>query len=505
MNVWVDVTAVQTRSRPPRAPWQERRSSAYLALIALAVGLMLRGPLGPTVLHDSLSVYWVWADQFTVELGRGNLYPRWLAASDAGLGTPVFYYYPPLAFHLTAMFGLIGLSTYASLVAAFGSGFALSGIACWHWLRGRTNNPLIASMFFMAAPYHLLNYTDRGALAESVATALIPVLAIGLRRIAERRGGLLITAAAYAAMIGTHLPLALLVSIFLVAPYAIAHRLHFRTFSIALAGGIGLSAIYLLPALALDRFHDVAQLYRTPNLRPDYYSIFSGNWADVSYTVAVIIVAALALAAALLAVRFGDRWAILAFVVCVVVAGLVPFLWSMPLLKSVQFPYRALPIAEFAFATAIARIPRGPQTALAAAALPMIASLIVLPGFHSRARDVARLQAVHPDAYEYLPVGVLKPGQTAARLSDVLAPRVPPPRVPGEIVEPHFYFPAWSCGTEEPRTQLLMHDSRCKPRIVWTMFEKLGASISFVFAFSLLCAGVRRRFQLRLGKELRTA
>ena len=112
----------------------------------------------------------MWADQFTAELGRGNLYPRWLAASDAGLGTPVFYYYPPLAFHLAAMFGLIGLSTYASL-AAFGSGFALSGIACWHWLRGRTNHPLIASMFFMAAPYHLLNYTDRGALAESVATA----------------------------------------------------------------------------------------------------------------------------------------------------------------------------------------------------------------------------------------------------------------------------------------------------------------------------------------------
>ena len=258
------------------------------------------------------------------------------------------------------------------------------------------------------------------------------------------------------------------------------------------------------PRWRSTNYHDVAQLYRTPNLRPDYYSIFSGNWADVSYTVAVVIVAALALAAALLAVRFGDRWAILAFAVCVVVAGLVPFLWSMPLLKSVQFPYRALPIAEFAFATAIARIPRGPQTALAAAALPMIASLIVLPGFHLR---LATLRGSKP--FTPMPTNTagrnLKPGHTAAKLSDVLAPRVPPPRVPGEIVEPHFYFPAWSCGTEEPRTQLPMHDSTCKPRIVWTMFEKLGASISFVFAFSLLCAGVRRRSQLRLGKELRTA
>jgi hypothetical protein len=66
-----------------------------------------------------------------------------------------------------------------------------------------------------------------------------------------------------------------------------------------------------------------------------------------------------------------------------------------------------------------------------------------------------------------------------------LKPRVPPPSVPGKIVEPHFYFPAWSCGKEEPRTQLLMHEPSCRPTIAWTWSEKLGAMVSLVAALAL--------------------
>src|SRR6476646_8041604 len=205
--------------RKVRGPWQESPALAYSLLAILALGLVLRGPLGPTALNGDLTIYWVWADQFAGQLAHGNLYPRWLPASDAHLGTPVFYFYPPIAFYLTAAFQLAGLSNYARLTAAFGVAFAGSGIACWHWLRGRSFHPLFGAAFFMAAPYHLFNYTDRAALAESVAIAIIPLIAIGLRRIAEGRRGIVFTAIAYGAMIGTHLPMALLGSVFLIAPY----------------------------------------------------------------------------------------------------------------------------------------------------------------------------------------------------------------------------------------------------------------------------------------------
>ena len=144
--------AVETKEAPRAVPWQERAAVAYPLLILLGVALVIPAIRDGSTIHDSLAIYWVWADQFTPELARGNLYPRWLPLSDGGLGSPVFYFYPPLAFHVAGLFGLAGFSTYLSLIGTFATAFAASGITCWHWLRGRSNHPLLAAAFFMAAP-----------------------------------------------------------------------------------------------------------------------------------------------------------------------------------------------------------------------------------------------------------------------------------------------------------------------------------------------------------------
>ena len=491
MNAHSDLVATNMAVPRGLVPWQERRGLAYGVLLLIAIALVLPANRHGPLLHDSFAIDWVWADQFTAELAKGNLYPRWLPLSDGGLGSPVFYFYPPLAFDLTGLFGLAGLSTYASIIAAFAAGFAASGIGCWHWLRGRSNHPLLAAIFFMSAPYHLFDFVVRGALAESVAIALIPLLAIGLRRIADRRGGVALTAVAYGAMIGTHLPLALLVSLFLIAPYALLHRERLARFAAAVAIGIGLAAIYLVPAFALGAYRDLGQLYRTPNLTTAYWSILRPQWGDPVYLGVFAIVAAIILASAAPALRRRDGWAMYAIAIAVIVSGMVPFVWSLPLLKDVQFPYRALPLAEFGLATALARLPRQPGLGSAALIPAVLLSLLALPGFPIPGDDLHRLQALHPDVYEYLPKGVMKPGATSASLHEVMAPRVPPPVVQGMRVEPHFYFPAWSCGTEEPRTQLLMHDPHSEPHIVWTWAEKLGAAISLLSL--LVLAAFKRR------------
>jgi hypothetical protein len=493
MNALREILPATGQTLPQPTAWQERAALAYPLLLLLAGVLVLTAQLGGPLLHDSFAIDWVWADQFTAEVAHGNLYPRWLPLSDGGLGAPVFYYYPPLAFHLTSTFGVLGLSTYASLIAAFGAAFAASGIGCWHWLKGRSNWPLFGAAFFMAAPYHLFDYTVRGALAESVAIALIPAIAIGLTGVAERRGGTGLTALAYGAMIATHLPLALLVSVFLIAPYAIYHRRELAQFACAIGLGIGLAAIYLVPALALERYHDVGQLYRTANLQTTYWSIYRGNWADGTFAIVFAIMTLIGLAAAPAVLRGRDKWAMYAIGLSIVVSGVIPFLWSLPLLRDVQFPYRALPIAEFALATALARLPRKPSLAAASAALaPLVLSILILPGFHISGDSLQRLRTYHPDVYEYLPKGVMKPGQTRATLADIRDLRLPPPLVAGKVVEPHFYFPSWSCGTAEPHTKLLMHEPSCAPRIIWTAAEKIGAVISVLAGLLLTCLAFAR-------------
>ena len=120
-----------------------RHVAVYLLFVAVAALLMVPAVLGPSMLYDSFIISWVWADQFTSEIARGNLYPRWLPLSNSGLGSPVFYYYPPIAFYVTAIFGLLGVSTYASLMAAFWSSYAMSGITAWHWLKERSSRPVL--------------------------------------------------------------------------------------------------------------------------------------------------------------------------------------------------------------------------------------------------------------------------------------------------------------------------------------------------------------------------
>jgi hypothetical protein len=98
-------TAIRGTQRPA---WQERGLIAYPLLLLLAILLVIPATIGSPLLHESFEIDWVWANQFTAELARGNLYPRWLPLSNDGLGASVFYYYPPLSFYLSGLFGLIG-------------------------------------------------------------------------------------------------------------------------------------------------------------------------------------------------------------------------------------------------------------------------------------------------------------------------------------------------------------------------------------------------------------
>jgi uncharacterized membrane protein len=166
--------------REAKVPW--------LTIVAIALLLTLPAILAPIKLHDSFWIDWVWVDQFGEQLRQGNLYPRWLPASHGGLGSPVFYYYPPLSFYPAGLLAALGLAPETAIVATFGLAFAGSGAAMFLWARGWTNHPLAAALFFMAAPYHLADFYGRGALAETCAIALIPLLALGLKRVAEGKG-----------------------------------------------------------------------------------------------------------------------------------------------------------------------------------------------------------------------------------------------------------------------------------------------------------------------------
>jgi hypothetical protein len=458
---------------------------------------MLPAAFRPMMLHDSFWIDHVWASQFTALLREGVVYPRWLPWSHEGLGSPVFYYYPPLAFYLAGAFGLAGLSTYASILATFYLAFFVSGVGAWHWLRDRTQYPLLGALFFTLAPYHCFDFYGRGALAESVAIALLPLLAIGLRRIAEGRGWAP-AATAYAAIIVSHLPLALLASLFLITPYAL-YRRHLTGFIISCAIGLGLSAIYLLPALGLEPFRDSAQLWVSAFLRPGFWTITAANWQVPVVAYFHLTVAVLAVPALIFAIWSRNRWAIYALAILAISLGLIPFLWSLPLLRDVQFPYRILPLAELGLAAAFAgRAPFSMALRIAALALPLVWMGVLMQVPRANAPDRAAVEQRHLDVREYLPAGTPRDGGHRHWLEHPRQGRIPPPSVKGWVVEPFFYFPAWSCGQPEPSTKLLMHRPGCEPRLGMTSYERIGTLVSLLALLVLL-------FQLMLAKRERAA
>ena len=469
----------------------------YVMIAVVAVGLTLPAALRPPMLQDSFWIDWVWLDQFARQLGSGDLYPRWLNQSHGGLGSPVFYYYPPLAFYLGSIFVLAGLSTYTGLLAAFGVGFALSGLGMYLYLIGEARRPLLGALLFMAAPYHMVNFHFRGALAEFLATAFVPAVAIGLSRMRQGRGpGFL--AISYAALIMTHLPLALIVTVFFAVPYLVAHRI-WRGF-LALGLGTGLAACYLAPALLLEPFRDAHSLWASPLLRPGNWSVWSGS---ATATPVYFIVASCAVAALLTAVLIRSRWAAYAAACAILAVGVIPVVWSLPLLRDVQFPYRILPLAEFAIAVAIARSDKSPMRAVVFAAPLLAVSLFLIRVPHRiETKTWPEVTSTYPDVIENLPPS--GPPDSRAEWAAGLAKTAPRGSV--------FEFPAWEvrCNgavVRRPAGGILIHPvaAGCERRLLLTPAEWLGWAVSLLslLALFLYPRFLRRNWRARQESNLR--
>ena len=64
------------------------------------------------------SIYnYTWTTEFAAAFRAGELYPRWLHGAFEGLGSPSFYFYPPMAFWLAGAFATV-LPTLQAIAAA---------------------------------------------------------------------------------------------------------------------------------------------------------------------------------------------------------------------------------------------------------------------------------------------------------------------------------------------------------------------------------------------------
>ena len=352
-------------------------NSSWLPVaIILAASLILSIPLfrdGLPFAHDTeehLERYICFATQFS----NGELYPRWLANANGGLGSPVMFVYAPLAYYVPTVlrpllhFPLDGAKESREIGVSMWLALAVSGLTAFWWLKSFVNRNAVAALgalLYMAMPYHLtIDLYTRAAVAEMWAFAWLPLIlyfestAIRTRARSAMAG----FAVSYGLLIFTHLLTALIFTpIVIAAPWFLAKSgnrwFALRQISLLLALGIGLSAAYLAPALQHEKdvspdrlaqfrptlsysrnFMALSRSGAEPGSRGDF--VWKVSWITLSTAAAAI--AALALKGRLKNVNTQDLfWAAVAAVSLVMMFPISKLVWhAVPQLSAIQFPYR---------------------------------------------------------------------------------------------------------------------------------------------------------------------
>ena len=260
-------------------PWTIQIVFRAISLLGL-VSLLLSLPLllyGPMVQGHDTFEHINYTKNFANQVWAGELYPRWLLGIHHGLGSPVFFVFPPLPSYVCTFIqpltNIFRVNTLASV--AFLSLFG-SGTTALLWLQTMVSRrvAIAAAVLYMLMPYHLTaDVYRRFALPECWAFVWIPLLLyFNVRIIAGKRGATLGLAVTYALMIFSHL-----ISVVICSPVLLAANLALSPrgqklsslFRLALGTilGVGLSSVYLLPALYHSRYFPVSRLLILPEYK----------------------------------------------------------------------------------------------------------------------------------------------------------------------------------------------------------------------------------------------
>lgn len=243
----------------------------------LLVARQFTNPNFPSCVIDDSVLHMSWVQQFSASLAQGYWLPRWMPDSNGGYGSPVFIFYSPLVYYLTA---LLKFGTGSVIVAMKLTRFLalfLSGLAMFVYARGLVQGKaaLLVALVYVVLPFHVLDVSYWTLYAEPWAWVWFPLILMFLRQTLEAdhwtRQSVRLLAVCYGGLILTHLVSAYMFS-FVIAGYAIFQANRKRVFHglgrVGLAIGLGMAmvAFFLVPAYYEQRFVHIDYI----TLRPEF-------------------------------------------------------------------------------------------------------------------------------------------------------------------------------------------------------------------------------------------
>ncbi len=309
----------------------------------------------------------------------GLFYPHWAPSPNYGAGEPRFVFYPPLTWMLGAAFGLIfpwkgvELAILCSFLAA--TGLATRMLARQALPDGPATLAGCAALF---SGYSMFTAYERSAFGELAGGFWIPSLLLLVLRDRNSQGSgwrrafdgsaVLLTLVIAGAWL-SNAPLGVMAS-YLLAAVALTVAIFKRSWApilrstVAVTLGLGLSAIYLVPAAVEQRWVQIGQATDDPGVAIENSFLF-GRHSDPNlelhdvelWRVSTIAVAMIGLAVICIFIawrrgllRQRPWWIPLALIPLAVLFLQLPIslpLWNiLPKLRFLQFPWRWLVVLE---------------------------------------------------------------------------------------------------------------------------------------------------------------
>lgn len=240
-------------------------------------------------MHDDTQPARVFA--MASELKKGVFPVRIVDYLGYGYGYPLFNFYAPLPYYFGALFYLAGFDLVSSTKLMFILGVFLSAVFMYllgRSVAGRTFG-LIASVFFLLAPYHAVNIYVRGAVGEYYAYAFLPLLALGIYGLlkSDNTKSIFLGALGLAGILLSHNILGFITLVYLLVFFFVliilfvikklpAHKI--QSIVILVLFGFGLSAFFTVPAFFEKSFTRVSSLTSGGSNYTDHFITLSQAW-----------------------------------------------------------------------------------------------------------------------------------------------------------------------------------------------------------------------------------
>jgi len=231
----------------------------------LILARQFTSPYFPSCVVDDSILQMSWVRQFAQILGEGTWLPRWLPHSNGGYGSPIFTFYSPLVYYVTASLYWGTKSVVLSMKLVRFLGLFLSGLAMFTYAGALTSRKLalLVSLVYLVIPFHVLDISYWSLYAEPWAWIWFPLILIFLRNLlaSEERKILHLTgfSLSYSGLVVTHLVSAYMFSLVIVGYllfYSDWERMleNSKRLLVGIIITLALTAFFLCPALYERKF-----------------------------------------------------------------------------------------------------------------------------------------------------------------------------------------------------------------------------------------------------------